>query len=414
VEQKIVNMKSGLAFNRLAAVLWILLVFKVCRMQTQSVFQSCDNSYNINPGSTYLESPYYPNYYPSGTACRYIFTAPSGYAIEATCTIETDRAADKCTTENIYVSIDGDPQLRGSENFCGSGSFTRKSLFNKIVLAYISQGSYGRFKCTLNVVAQPCDCGWSVTSKIVNGQQANINEFPYMVALHEKASNIRAFCGATIISKRFLLTAAHCAVINSNPANLEALVGDHDLTSSTETLYAARYDISQIIVHPNYQSQPEVKNDIALFRTAVDIQFSRGVGPICLPLQNAASNFDYKYVNLAGWGTTSFGGVTSTVLRKAQVYTTTNSFCQSNYGSETVIDPSEICTASNEYKDACQYDSGGPLILQASRAFQLGIISFGRPCGTGSPTVGINTRLTSYLSWISGYVGSGGLCSKAI
>lgn len=52
-------------------------------------------------------------------------------------------------------------------------------------------------------------------------------------------------------------------------------------------------------------------------------------------------------------------------------------------------------------KDACQFDSGGPLLWlspENNRLFIVGIISFGIGCDSDNPA--INTRVTSYLDWI--------------
>lgn len=49
-----------------------------------------------------------------------------------------------------------------------------------------------------------------------------------------------------------------------------------------ETKYSAQYSVQEIIRHPEYQANT-VQNDIALLITTIDIEWSRGVGPICLP-----------------------------------------------------------------------------------------------------------------------------------
>lgn len=50
-------------------------------------FEGCDNTYTLQAGTTYVESPYYPSNYPARTSCRYKFTAPTDYNIKIQCTI---------------------------------------------------------------------------------------------------------------------------------------------------------------------------------------------------------------------------------------------------------------------------------------------------------------------------------------
>nr|XP_036232680.1 cubilin-like [Bactrocera oleae] len=117
-----------------------------------ALFEGCDNTFNINPGTTYyVHSPNYPNTYRRGTSCRYQIIAPVDYTVEANCTIELPSSGGQCTTEHFYVSTEGDPQLRDSEQFCGQGTFTRVSSFRQLTLAYVSDntGPGGRFLCSV-------------------------------------------------------------------------------------------------------------------------------------------------------------------------------------------------------------------------------------------------------------------------
>jgi secreted trypsin-like serine protease len=56
------------------------------------------------------------------------------------------------------------------------------------------------------------DCGQQKTSdnrlmRIVNGVDTFVGEFPWMVSFKLRGSH---FCGGTLVSKNWVLTAAHC------------------------------------------------------------------------------------------------------------------------------------------------------------------------------------------------------------
>merc|ERR1719431_2417310 len=72
-----------------------------------------------------------------------------------------------------------------------------------------------------------CKCGVPqvIRNRIVGGQPAVKNEYPWLVAL-VPAWSTKPFCGGTLLSSRTVLTAAHCRLLSNS--QIRVSVGDHD------------------------------------------------------------------------------------------------------------------------------------------------------------------------------------------
>lgn len=121
-------------------------------------------------------------------------------------------------------------------------------------------------------------CGRRKRSRIVGGQPTLVNEFPMMAGLVQGGS-ASVFCGATIVTQWYAVTAAHC-VQNRSTNLVRLLVGEHDYNVGWDTQYARLYNLRWFNVHPGYSGD---NNDIALVLTSQAIEFNVAVGPVCLP-----------------------------------------------------------------------------------------------------------------------------------
>lgn len=68
---------------------------------------------------------------------------------------------------------------------------------------------------------------------------------------------------------------------------------------------------------------------------------SIGVGPGCLPYTYNSVSFVGQSLTVVGWGTTSFAGPSSNVLKKASLAVISNADCALKM---TNIDTTKICT----------------------------------------------------------------------
>ncbi|CAH1116588.1 unnamed protein product [Phaedon cochleariae] len=259
----------------------------------------------------------------------------------------------------------------------------------------------------------PRNCGPVMTellsSRITNGRTTGLNEFPWMALIayrtDEDDGDAIFKCAGTLISNRFVLTAAHC-ILDSTIIGVR--LGEYDVDKTEDcdknTLYCAPLPqdipIENIFVYPDY-SRRGWKNDIAMIKLAVPANFTDNVQPICLPTKDV--DLTGKFVTISGWGVTETG-FQSSILRKAFVSVLKLSDCQKIFKK---IPPTatQICAGGSGGVDSCAGDSGGPLKIEEKlggtvRFVQHGIVSYGRrQCGTnGVPA--IYTRLAKYMKWI--------------
>lgn len=372
----------------------LLIFYGSIMLSAKLIEGQCNYNQNLIPGTTYyIYNPNYPYSYRGSESC--VWTVSSDYRVNLTCTDFEIPWSYNCFQDSLTVQINSTT----SHRYCGDGGFNVVSSSNSMVVTLSSpiwsQG--GRFLCEIRAVKRPqdstnCQCGWNNPSRIVGGMDTGVNEFPMMAGIVD-ADERAVFCGSTIISVRYVLTAAHC-MTNRNYTRLGVLVGDHDISSGTDTNATMLYRVKKVIVHPNYAH--DNFNDVALLKTRTKMEFGNEVGPACLPFQHSPDTFAGSFVQLLGWGTTSFGGPPSDILQKVTVSVLTNLQCTKFYPDLT---PQQMCTYAKD-KDACQMDSGGPVLWQnptTKRFVLVGIISMGIGCGD---TAGVNTRVGAYIDWI--------------
>ncbi|XP_058826942.1 venom serine protease-like [Topomyia yanbarensis] len=380
-----------------------------------AVHGQCYYSLDMKFGSDYyLTSPGYPLLYPPSTMCSYRVNAPFGYRINLTCEefqiprkrphappkpLFGNKPAEStnCILDSFSISPSGREDLLDAFTYCGAGVIQHKSVANRLYLqlrsAPTSRG--GKFLCKMSLIHQSCSCGKKKTMRIVNGVETMVNEFPMMAAMIDVETRT-VICGAVLISDFYAVTAAHC-LVHRTVDDTVLLVGDHNLTTGTDTMYAKPYVLAQVLVHPGYTIQP-LTNDIALLRTLRRVQYNSGVGPVCLPWKFRGNNFHGAVVEACGWGDLEFGGPRATALNKVALNVIDNRECSSRLNS--TISYQKMCTYTPN-KDTCQSDSGGPLFYTepgSGLVYEIGIISYGIACATTNPSV--NTRVTEYLDWI--------------
>ncbi|KAM3956808.1 venom serine protease-like [Aphomia sociella] len=374
----------------------------------------CDFTQDVSPGETYyVYNTNYPRNYTPGVQCRWVGHCPDGYRCKLDCSEILLPESPSCSMDRLLISKSGDYQLSTANHYCGRGFVTAVSTGQTISVGLITseENPGGRFLCQLTAEASSsdpgtCRCGYTKQTRIVGGHETAVNEYPMMVGLvHRDIIQIK--CGGVIIHKRYVLTAAHCEE-NLELTNLAVVVGEHNVDTADSSA-AKGYRVMDIIVHLQYNSSSYI-NDIAILVTESEIQFGPLVGPVCLPYKYADDDMSGDTLTVLGWGTTFIGGPKSNVLLKADLSVMEQDQCRNKFPA---LGPEQICTYTPG-KDACQDDSGGPLLYTdptTGLVFNIGVVSYGRYCASkGEP--GVNTRVSEFLSWIEYNTPGTNYCKK--
>ena len=166
-------------------------------------------------------------------------------------------------------------------------------------------------------------------TKIVGGKVTEVNEYPWQAGIVSKGTKT-VWCGGTLISNMWIMTAAHCTR-GESASGLQALLGEHNYKVNAESK-TLRMNIAAIKDHPDYNYRT-TNYDFALLKMAKGVDFARysHIRPACLPTDDG-NDFNNYAATVTGWGTTSSGGSASIKLREVEVKVLTNAECTNDYG----------------------------------------------------------------------------------
>ncbi len=231
--------------------------------------------------------------------------------------------------------------------------------------------------------------------KIIGGTTASISDYPWQILFRSGDY----MCGGTLISRDWVVTAAHCTKEGNGTtipiAEMFIIAGATNPFTSGE---GQAYRVSQVIVHENF-NRVALTNDIALLKleSSVNVQNSSPVRLI------TAGDVDEGVIDpgvmswVTGWGLTRVSpNEFPNNLQRVQLPIVSNEQASTVWGSI----PSGVLMAGylNGNKDACSGDSGGPLVVSVDGVNKLaGIVSWGSEnCDTYSGF----TKVSDFTTWI--------------
>ncbi|KAJ2395985.1 Kallikrein-14 [Coemansia sp. RSA 2559] len=244
----------------------------------------------------------------------------------------------------------------------------------------------------------------SLKARILGGSGANKSNYPFIVYLQNTAE--QTYCGGSIISDDWVLTAAHC-IKTASASDLHVYIGQAEYNPDPSKATA----VSSVTTHPGYDDSTMV-NDLSLIKLATPITTNGNSSTISV---DSSSVGDGVTLTALGWGYTSETGTTASKnLKEADLTTLSQAECGAKDTKFTGNNGATICVAADKGGDTCPGDSGGPLIRQVNgNNVLVGVTSFGTAgsgqsitvnCG-GSGMVSLFTHVSYYKSFIESTTG---------
>ena len=248
--------------------------------------------------------------------------------------------------------------------------------------------------------------------KIINGNDADDNEYPFMVRLLAYGDH---YCGASLIRPNIVLTAAHCV---EEDFKYSVVVGDHE-DGETEK-HEREVQISRIMIHEEYGSPLGAPiNDVAVLVLAKNVELKENAIETIALAQNEDFYEEGTSVTVIGWGQNE-NYTSADVLQELEYEVADQAACMEHWARGSGVNLTEalkgqLCIIDPELESSTYHgDSGGPLFVKSGEnVTQIGLVSWGQSYKLGI-SFNMFTNTYYYLDWIEEKIASADVNNKTI
>ena len=224
------------------------------------------------------------------------------------------------------------------------------------------------------------------SSPIIDGDDANLKDYPWQVSIQYAEIKGFHYCGGAIIDATHILTAAHCVSDTTHPFEITA--GGDGSRAKLKNLPT----VKKVSIHPEYRDDQNRSEgfDIAVLEMSRPILFSASIQPILLPDSKTEQETYFKedVFAITGWGYDRTGQTTAQ-LKVVQGLSLKRKKAGDLFFAFNV----------KNHHTSCLGDSGGPLVRMDTKTL-IGLSSYGSSSDCLNRDGFYYTNLYRYLDWI--------------
>lgn len=226
---------------------------------------------------------------------------------------------------------------------------------------------------------------------VANGEPTAHVDWPWYVQLIIR-TDAEAYCGGTIISENYILSAAHCydGMQQSEMARSTSVMlkGVRIFNRQTNKYDDIEVKASEVYIHEQYVPamtsadarrlgvEPGPRNDLAIIRIDIrDQEVLSQITPACLPDRNYQIPVDTR-CKIMGHGFVNAKDedafIMPRMLQMADVFISRNDICKAEVDSEAIrskINENTLCIRGPIHP--CVGDSGGPLVCKGEEPYRI-------------------------------------------
>lgn len=237
-----------------------------------------------------------------------------------------------------------------------------------------------RVKLLSSIQSNEPSCGQvpAASPLIKGGVHLQYGQWPWHIALYKKSgTSLTYVCGGSVVSKRNVITAAHCVFKILPTEQLIVYLGKTHLSPHIEEEGQQIKGVINRIVFPFYNPN-SYHGDICILTLDSQIEYSQYVRPVCIWDHPADLSVIIGHLGTySGWGITETDRE-SDILKMAKIPIVSADDCVRSYPAffSQYMSQNSFCAGFRNGTSPCNGDSGGGLMFERDSSWYLrGIIS---------------------------------------